>query len=666
MTNLTTENVENFIEDSMMNFSAHVLLNRAIPDIRDGLKPVHRRILYTMYRQKATNFTKSAHVSGEVMKIHPSGDSYGSMVGLVQKDRNINPFLIGKGNFGMYTSRELQAAASRYSEVKLSDLAIDMMRDFDKNIVNFVDNYDGTIKMPEVLPVKYPSILTIAQSGIGVGFSSSTASFNMNEVIDATIKYIKTGKNTILVPDFATGGSIINDKEMFEQINKTGRGSVRLRGKAEIVGNEILITEVPYTTTREEIIDKIISLSKAKKLNEVTDIKDLTGLKGMLISVTARRNTNMQELLEKLFRFTPLQSNHSSNMNILINDLPRVMGVHEVISEWTKWRRSCIARSLVYDVKQMKEKLHLLKGLEKVLIDIDEAIEIIRRSPENQIETSLMSKFIIDEIQAKEVSNMKLRNINEDYIIKKIKDIKNLEKTIKEYEDTIGNDSKLDELVIKGLEESSTKFGSKRRTKIIELSNAPKVKLVEEIPDYPVTVHLTKEGYLYKFKGDQKPTLKPGDEVIKIFETTNKSEVLVFGSDVTCHKVELKDLEDTRVNQLGHYIINFIRDKQLEIVNYSILDDKYKYLIMVYSNNRVSKVNLKSFLGSRKILKNAFNKNQELVEMITLEKEANIELITDKTKVKVNTSKLTETNSRGATGVYMTRKGITQEVKVAN
>src|SRR5699024_1229716 len=355
---------------------------------------------YSMLEQNATKFTKSANIAGAVMRLHPHGSSYGTMVSMVQTDKQLHPMLEGKGNFGQHTARDLAPAADRYSEVRLSKISLDMMKDFNKNIVNFIPNYDGSMMMPEVLPVKFPAILAYSQSGIGVGFSSSTMSFNLKELSKAIIKYLETNEKTILAPDFPTGRTIIKDEETFKQINEQGKGTVRIRGKAEIAGNEILITEIPYSTTREAIIERIEKLAKGRKLREVSDVKDLTGLKGMLIEVTARRGTDMEMLLEKLFRFTPPQSTYSANMNILVDDLPKVLGVWPIIDKWLDFRRSSIERSIIYDVKQLSKKLHLLKGLEKVLLDIDEAIEIIRTSSAEKIEINLQNKFEIDYDQA--------------------------------------------------------------------------------------------------------------------------------------------------------------------------------------------------------------------------------------------------------------------------
>lgn len=663
----TTKNIEQIIQENMMGYASYVLLDRCLPDLRDGLKPVHRRILYTMFMEKAFKFTKSANVSGAVMRLHPHGDSYLTMVGMVQKDKQLIPLLEGKGNFGQHTSRDLAPAASRYSEVKLSDISIDMMQDFDKNIVDFVGNYDGTMKMPEVLPVKFPAILVYAQSGIGVGFSSSTPSFNLSELCDAIIKYLNTGKKTTLVPDFATGGYIIKEPEIFEKINFEGIGTVKIRGKAEIEGNEILITEIPYSTTREAIIDKIVELARTGKLKEVTDVKDLTGLKGMLITVTARRGTDMNLLLEKLYRFTPLQSTYSLNMNILVNDLPRVLGVWSIIDEWLKWRRECLQRSLSYDIKRMTEKLHILRGLEKVLLDIDKAIDIIRKSKEELIEKNLQDCFNIDEVQAREVANMKLRNINKDYIIKKIKDIENLEKKINDYKAIVGNEKRLNELIINDLEETKEKYGKPRQTKIIEITNIQPIKLVQEseVPDYPVKVYLTKEGYAYKFKNfDQEPFLKPGDEVIQVFEATNKSEIVMITDACMAYKIELSKLEETKNNTLGTYLMNIFDLENENVVNYTIYDDKRKFLIIAYKNNRIAKVDIKVFAGRRKVLKYGYKEGQEVVDMITLNKEVTLKLKTTRTEVEIKTEDLNMVSNRATPGTYATRRGELEKIEV--
>lgn len=665
MKQIIDKNVENIIEDNMLGYAASVLLDRAIPDIRDGFKPSVRRILYSMYLQKAFHLVKSANAAGSVMRLHPHGSTYGVMVGMVQRDNQSIPLLSGKGNFGQHTSRDLMPGADRYTEVKLSEISIDMMKDFNKGLVNFIDNYDGTIRMPEVLPVKFPSILAYCQSGIGVGFSSSIASYNLNELCDATIKYIKTGNHDILVPDFATGGYILNEENVFNQINKTGTGTIKLRGKAEINGNEILITEIPYTTTREAIIEKIIDLAKTQKLKEVVDVKDLTGLKGLLIEVTARRGTDMNLLLQKLYQFTPLQSTHSSNMNILVDNLPKVLGVHQVIEKWIDWRRSCIKRSVSYDIQKMKEKLHILQGLEKVLVDIDKAIEIIRTSKEDLIEINLGKYFGIDYEQASEVSNMKLRNINKDYIIKKIKDIHKLNDDILEYQEILGDDKKIDQLVIDGLEETKSKYGKPRLTQIIEVAPVQQIVIEENIPNYLAHVYVTKDGYCYKFKNNQEPNLKPGDEVLHYFETMNDAELIVFGEDILCYKIKLSSIEETKAGSLGVYIPTVLRVNDLKIVSYSIYDDQRKFIIIAYDNNKVAKISMKVFEGNRRVLKRAYNEKQKVVNILTLKDEEKLKITTDKTLVEINTTDLPLASSRVTPGIYSTRKGKMIKIEVA-
>jgi DNA gyrase subunit A len=655
--NSTTVNIENIIENNMMEFSAYTLLHRALPDLRDGLKPVHRRILWAMNQMKATKLTKSANVEGEVFKYHPHGSTYPTIVTMVQTERQFNPLLVGKGNFGSYTSRDLAPAASRYSEVKLSDVAIEMMKNLDKNIVNFVDNYDGTKKIPEVLPVKFPAILAYSNTGIGVGFSSAIPSFNLKELCEAIIKYIETGEKTILVPDFPTGGSIIKDDNALHKINSEGTGTIKIRGKAEIVGNEILITEIPYTITREAIIEKIIELNKEGKLKEVTNINDLTGLKGMTISVTARKNTNMEMLLEKLFKLTPLQSTFTVNMNLLVDGLPKVLGVWEIIDKWLEWRINCIKRGLLYDIQKMESDLHILRGLEKVLLNIDAAIEIIRKSPEKLIETRLMEKFDLDEVQAKNIGNMKLKNINKDYIIKEIKNIEGLDKKIKSYKKMINDNNKLNQIVINGLKDTIEKYGHDRKSQIIEKTEIKPIKIVEEIKNYPVIIYLTKDGYAYKFKNPHDPVLKPGDQILKVFNTNNKAEILIFSTDRICYKVKVNDIEETKPSALGTYLPTLTKDQNINIISYSVLDDEHKFLIAAYSNNRIAKINLKAFEGSRSILKNSFCLKQDLVDMVTLKDESKLKITTTKTEIIIDTKNFHLTNSRSATGVYSTRKG---------
>lgn len=651
------KDVEAIVKDGMMNYSKYVLLDRALPDVRDGLKPVQRRILITMDNMKAHNLTKSANVTGQVMKLHPHGDSYGTIVGMVQADKQNSPLLIGKGSFAQHTSRDMQAAASRYTEVKLSEMAKEMLNNLKKGMVEIIPNYDGTMKMPKILPVKFPVVLTQASSGIGVGFASMIPSFNLIELTNAMTKYINTGEKTYLYPDFATGGLIDIDEEAIKQINENGNGAVKLRGKAEIVGNEIVVTEIPYTTTREVIIEKITELAKAKKLPEITDVKDLTGLSGMKFVIKTRKNTNMQLLLDKLFKLTKLEDKFNANMNMLVNDLPKVAGVWETIEHWLIWRKQCVIQGLRYDTNKMKEQLHLLKGLEKVLLDIDSAIEIIRSTHEDEIVSALMKKYSIDEIQAEDVADMKLRYINRGYILKKVAEIEGLEKKIAINEKAMSSDVMLNKIIIKGLQETAEKYGTERKTKLVQMNEIPAIKFEPEtVADYDVIVKLTKEGYVYKFKGEKELTLKAGDEIVNEFETQNSAELLVFTKNGDCHKVKLNDISETKANAFGTYLPTIMNDS--DIVGYSILDKKQKFIVNVFENKKVAKIDLKSFSGNRKKLKNSLNVNSPLIGILTYSNEGTFNLTTNRYAIECQTSDFNTTATRSAQGAYATtRKG---------
>lgn len=650
--------VQDIVQDNMMNYSAYVLLDRALSDVRDGLKPGQRRILITMLNEKAFTFTKSANVSGAVMKLHPHGDSYPTIVHMVQKDNQNIPLIIGKGNFAQHTSRDMQPGANRYTEIKLAEVSKDMLKNIKKGMVNIIPNYDGTLTMPEVLPVKFPLVLTQVAIGIGVGFSSSIPSYNLIELVDAMIEYINNGTKTLLYPDFATGGYISSDVAAANQISETGLGPVKIRGKAKIVGNEIQITEIPYSTTREAIIEKVIELAKTEKLKEVVDIKDLTDLHGQMIEIRCRRNTDMQSVLDKLYKLTPLQTNFNANMNMLIDDLPRVAGVWDTVSEWLLWRKECIIKGLMFDTDKMKDQLHLLKGLEKVLLDIDSAIEIIRATPEKEMIPALMAKYSIDETQATEVADMKLKYINRDYILKKVAEIDELAKRISINERAIKSDAILNQIIIKGLKESAEQYGQERKTEIVEMSEIGKLTFVKQnTPDYPMYVKLTKDGYAYKAKTEKELTLKAGDAVIQSFETVNSAELLVFTVNGDCHKIKLSDIDETKPNQFGTYLPAVMGDND-EIIGYSVFDNKHKFIVSVFENRKVAKIDLQSFVGNRKKLKNSLNMNSKLMKILTFANEDKFTVVTNRYTVECNTSDFTLTAKRDAQGAFATtRKG---------
>ncbi|HAU85127.1 MAG TPA: DNA topoisomerase [Lachnospiraceae bacterium] len=654
-------NIEKVIKENSLEYANYVIKNRAICDVRDGMKPVHRRILYTMHLMKAYGFTKSQNISGQVTRLHPHGDTYGTMVTMVQKDGNLTPYIEGKGNFSQHTSRDLQAGASRYTEARLSEMAKDIFKDLDKKTVNFVPNFDGAIMMPEVLPVKFPAVLHYAQEGIAYSMSSRIPSFNLNELSEAIIKYIQTGEKTILVPDFATGAYIVENPTMFEKINMEGLGSVRLRAKAEINKNIISVTEIPYSTTREAIVDKIIDLIKSGKIKDITDVKDLTGLHGMEIEITCKKSADMEMLLEQLYQNTPMESSYSCNMNVIsTNGLPQVLGVWGIIDEWLEWRRGCIKIGLSNEILVLNKKLHLLKGLEKVLLDIDKAIEIIRLSPESQINSNLIAYFGLDTTQAEYISNMKLRNINKDYIVKQIKDIHDLEKTRDDLQLKMSDEKAINEIVCNDLREVSSKYGKVRRTKPLQINEKAKETISrakKEAPDYKVRLVVTKDGYAKKLstasRAEQK--LKEGDEIVAEFETNNRNELVVFhGTDA--YKVKIDSLSDSKPTSLGDYLPSILGiDK---VLGYTIVDDNYKYTLIQYSNGKIAKISNESYYTetSRKKLANSLCKGLDVIKVIAIEDD--VDLLLSNTKGKTtekNTAELQAKKSRATQGVVVIR-----------
>lgn len=654
------KNIQNIIHDNMMTYSQYTITNRALPDIRDGLKPVYRRILVSMHNMKISNFTKSANVVGNVMKYHPHGNSYSTIVGMVQTDNNITPLITGKGSFGQHTSRELQAAADRYTEIKLSDLSKDIFKDVNNRMVDFVPNYDGTLMMPEVLPVKFPMVLTIAQEGIAVGMSNKMPSFNLKEINDATEKYIRAGEHTILVPDFATGGEIIKNSDAFNQINTSGNGTIRLRAKAEINRNTISIKEIPYTTTREAIIDAIIKLIKNKKITEISNVQDLTGIDGMEIEITAKRNTDMEMLLAKLYKWTPLENTFSANMNILIDNLPRVVGVHQIIETWVKWRAECIKKGIRYELISLNETLHRLVGLEKILLDIDKAIEIIRTSREKEIEKNLEEYFKIDDVQAEYVANIRLRNLNKDAIIKQVSEIEDLKSTIKDKEETLENDEKINELIIQGLRDTTDKYAQPRRTQIVEPQNitieTPQTQTQqseETVENVEYRIIITKDGYLKKIAIDVPDVkIKDGDEILYDYTGNNNSEILVFVK-TDAYKIYLSNVPVHSANDFGLYLPTHLKIRSVNIKGYGIINDKSKYMLIEYDNMKIAKININSYKTSAKRtkLENSLFAGAGVKNITTLFDDVVLELKWKNKTTMYSTSNMKVKSSRNSQGV---------------
>lgn len=664
--NIIEKMVENIINENMMEYSSYVIKQRALPDLRDGMKPVYRRILWTMKKMDATKFTKSQNVAGNVMRFHPHGDTYPTIVGLTQKDNNLTPLIVGKGSFGQRTSSDLQPAAARYTEVKLSDIANEILKDTNKHIVDFVPNFDGSETMPEVLAVKFPMILHMAQSGIAVGMSCNIPSFNLVELNEAVVDYIKTGNKKVLIPDFPTGGQIVANEEMFKKINDTGKGTIRIRAKANIENNVISITEIPYTTTREKIIDKVIELKTSRRLSDITDIKDLTGLDGMKIEISCRKNADANMILEKLYQLTPLESSFSANINVLHNELPKEMGVWEIINNWLSWRQECIKLKIQYEIKELTEKLHILFGLKNVLPNIDEAIQIIRFTNSNILIETLCNKFDIDVDQAEYVANMKLKNINKDYIVEQIKEIDELNNLICSKKEILSSNQMILNMICDELLTINSKYGDVRKSEIIEFSeqiikNIDKAR--NDVPDYAVKVIVTKEGYLKKMKANvtAQQKIKDGDEISHEFITNNKANLIIFaGTDA--HIIKLHTIAETKSSQLGEYLPTMLNVQS--ILGATICDDKHKFLITLYDNHRLSKIDLQSFVTSRKKLSNSIYTGGKVIKMITLEQDEDMLFVTKTGKTKKFNTKDYNTKSKRDTQGNLIGKTIIDIIKL--
>lgn len=672
--NIEVKNIDEIVKDNSLNYGSYVIRNRALPDLRDGLKPVYRRILWTMSELNVVNFKKSQNVEGNIMAYHPHSGTYPTMVGMVQKDNNLTPLIDGKGNFAQYTSKELQPGAPRYTEVKLSDISRNIfLKDLDKDVVDFIPNYDGTRKMPSVLPVKFPSILHYAQEGIAYGMSCKMPSFNLNEINNAVIEYLKNNTKTLLTPDFATGGNIVYDENVLNDINYKGKGSIRIRAKININKNIISITEIPYGTTREGIIDKIVALHKLGKLKEITNIIDLTGKSGMEIEITCRKNIDMDLVVEKLYKMTPLESTYNCNMNVINKNLPKIMGVWEIVDNWLEFRRETIKRKLKYDLKKLKNELEILKGLEVVLKNIDEVIEIIRFSKEDEITVNLMKKLNVTENQAKYIENMKLRNINKDYIELKTKSISNLENKIDTVEKTISNNNLINNIIIDELKDINKNYGQERRSNIIHLDEKVKetIKRINNINNKKtiedIEVVVTNEGYFKKLKiGDNKEhKYKNGDFITHKFNVKSNSQLIVF-SGTDAHKIYLEDYEYTKPSELGEYIKNIIG---ADVEHISAYDDNYKFILIGYEHGKIAKVELKSFetKQKRRKLENSLCNLSKAYKILTFDKDKNVIFIDDRGRtLEKNTSEIVSKASRSTQGIYIQRDTVDFNVSKNN
>ncbi len=668
----TEQAISETLEINYMPYAMSVIVSRAIPEI-DGFKPSHRKLLYTMYKMGLLNGgrTKSANIVGQTMKLNPHGDAaiYETMVRLAKSNETLlHPFVDSKGNFGKVYSRDMAYAAARYTEAKLDSICGELFRDIDLDTVDMVDNYDGTMKEPSLLPTTFPNVLVSANQGIAVGMASNICSFNLKEVCDTAIALMENPDHDILEtlpgPDFSTGAELLFDEATTRDIYSTGRGSFKLRAKwrYQKEGNLIEVYEIPYSTTSEVIMDKVAELIKAGKIKEIADMRDETDLGGLKLTIDLKRGVEPEKLMQKLFRLTPLQDSFPCNFNILIAGMPRVMGVGEILEEWTAWRTDCVKRRIFFQIQKKEDRLHLLKGLERILLDIDKAIRIIRETElENEVIPNLMIGFGIDEIQANYVAEIRLRNINKEYILKQTKAISELEKEIAELNSVLKSHRKLQNVIISELKQVSEKFGQPRKTEIIyEHAQAEPEEEEEQVPDYPVTLFVSKEGYLKKItaqslrmSGEQK--FKEGDSLSFSIETSNRAEILVFTDRFQCYKSRLSDFDDGKASQLGDYLPQRLGMEQGETVVQVLLPGDYKgFVLFFYENGKAARVPLSAYetKTNRKKLTGAYCDKSPLKTAMALQADEQVAVYsTDGRCLIFSTAQLLPKTTRNTQGV---------------
>lgn len=645
------------IEDNKMGFSQYIIKNRALPNVYSGMKPIHEKIIWSMFFNKTFDFTKSLSVAGDAMKYTPHGSPYETMVYMAQEDRHIYNLLIGHGNFGSATSTKIQYGADRYTEVKLSPLAIDCLEGVKHDMVDMINNYDNSRKLPKHIPTKYPLILTMASSGMAEGMANNSPSFNLEEVCNATILAIQDKDIPMLIPDFATGGFIINDENIIKQINKHGSGSVVLRSKWHSEDNDIIITEIPYGVkiSVESIINKIIELYKQSKLKEITDVKDLTDKDGLRIKISCKKNVNHEKLMNTLFKTTQLEANFSCNMNVLVEKEPKVLGVHDTIKEWIKFRRNCIFRGLSYDINTKELEYNKFLALKSILLDIDKSIDIIRYSDNPQDE--LMKYFSIDDIQAEFILSKPLRQINEKDILKQLKDIDDKKSELDNLKETVKSQGEMDEIIINDLKETIKKFKQPRRTQIINRDEIQHISVEPLIEDFTTTLVMTKGQYFKKTrKYSLQQNVKDGDEVHTIVQCSNKDKAIFISNLGNAYFLNLWEQNEKTPSALGEFLPNLLPLEKDEIIIGMLSTNQYKgYCVYVFENGKILKTPLTSFetKTNRTKLSNSLTDENGSVLLITqIENDTDIEL-TDcfgKTKV-VNTKDINEKASRKSVGV---------------
>lgn len=637
------QHITDTLEVNYMPYAMSVIMSRAIPEI-DGFKPSHRKLLYTMYKMGLLQggTIKSANIVGRTMQLNPHGDAaiYETMIRLARGNESLlHPYVESKGNFGKSYSKNMQYAASRYTEAKLAPISAELFRDIDKDTVDFVPNYDNTMTEPTLLPVTFPSVLVNANMGIAVGMASNICSFNLKEICDTTVALIKDPDaditETLKAPDFIGGGQILYDEDKMNEIFRTGRGSFKIRAKYSYdkKNNCIDIYEIPATTTTEAIIDKIVELAKGGKAKEISDIRDETDKKGLKITIDLKRGTDADKLMKKLYKMTPLEDSFGCNFNVLIAGTPRVLGVRELLLEWIAFRTECVNRRVFFDLSKAKDRLHLLEGLQKILLDIDKAIKVIRSTDEeSEVVPNLMIGFGIDKIQADYVAEIKLRHLNREYILKKTEDIEKLRAEIEDMEDILASRSRVKKIIVNELSDVVKNYDKPRRSEIIYTSDIDdESEPDEEIPNYPVTLFFTKEGYFKKItpqslrmSGEQK--LKENDEIIETVEAANDTELLFFTDKYRVYKAKAADFDDSKASVLGDYVASKLEMEPDENAVYMAVTTDYKgFMLFFFENGKLAKIDLSAYetKTNRKKLIKAYCEKFPVVNMfcVTEDKE---------------------------------------------
>ena len=659
------------LDENYMPYAMSVIVSRAIPEI-DGFKPAHRKLLYTMYKMglMSGGRTKSANIVGQTMRLNPHGDAaiYETMVRLSKgNEALLHPFVDSKGNFGKVYSRDMAYAASRYTEAKLAPICAELFRDLDSDAVDFVDNYDSTTTEPTLLPTTFPNVLVSANQGIAVGMASQICGFNLGEVCDTTIAYLKNPKHdiasTLLAPDFSTGGQLLRDDDALREIYATGRGGLKIRSRYRYVKAENLIEiyEIPYSTSIEVILDKVAELVKAGKIKEISDMRDETDLSGLKLTIDLKRGVDPDKLMAKLFKLTPLQDTVSCNFNILVAGQPRVMGVGEILEEWTAWRTECVKRRVFYILNKKREKLHLLQGLKRILLDIDKAIAIIRQTEEEaEVIPNLMIGFGIDKVQAEFVAELKLRNINKEYILKRVAETSALQEEIMDLEDTLSNSRRIKSIIIEELTEVRKKYAVERRTEIIYAHEAAEEVEEEEVEDYPVHLFLSREGYFKKItpqslrmSGEQK--FKEGDSLRQTFESRNGEELLFFTDKAQVYKTRASEFGESKASLLGDYLpAKLGMDEGENVICLALAGDYSGHMMFFFENGKAAKVPLSAYAttSNRRRLTGAYSDKVPLCGVLQLREERELALYSTEGRcLLMHTASLTPKTTRATQGV---------------